>query len=593
MPGPRSRPMLWLLGSLLVAGTAFGAYWQLRPAHPPTPAGPSDGETCPVDGPSCDSSDGLTLEESERDYLWQIEHGGNLLVKHGFGPFAAALRQADGPALLALCAADFHGGEPAQAAWSGDGLITVRRAEGGTTTRPLGRDQFVQSLLAFRREFHAEPKVKLSLMQLHPADRASPDGPWEGTCQLRVWGEKVPGQPAEVIAYLSYRVRKPTEEGMKTGGWLSACAIDQSQVGSAGHFLMREAAEARGLEVAALHDNWKAEKTIGATGGVYVCDFDRDGILDMLVVDVNGFWLYQGQKDGQFRDVTQQMGLPRWPPADGWAVPAAFVDLDGDGWDDLILGRSVYRNEGGQRFTNVTGRCNLRLPKQTIGFAVADYDRDGRLDLYAVQNGDPKADSWLDGKSGKDDGNHLFRNLGNWQFEDVTVAAGAGGGRRSSFTAVWLDANDDGWPDLFVPNEFGNGVLLVNQQNGTFKEKLLSPGPSDFGTMGVTAGDVDNDGHIDLYLANMYSKAGQRVIGNLKPGTYPDDVTARLKTFVSGSQLHRNRGGLEFEPKGKEWQIADCGWAYGPALADLDNDGWLDLYATAGYISRDRSKPDG
>ena len=68
---------------------------------------------------------------------------------------------------------------------------------------------------------------------------------------------------------------------------------------------------------------------------------------------------------------------------------------------------------------------------------------------------------------------------------------------------------------------------------------------------------------------------------------------ARLRTLVGGSQLHRNKGGLNFEQKGKEWQVNDCGWAYGAALIDLDNDGWLDLYATAGFISRDRTKPDG
>src|SRR5205807_782031 len=146
---------------------------------------------------------------------------------------------------------------------------------------------------------------------------------------------------------------------------------------------------------------------------------------------------------------------------------------------------------------------------------------------------------------------------------------------------------------LYVPNEFGNGVLLVNQGDGTFRPQALTGGPSDFGTMGLTAGDVDNDGNIDLYLANMYSKAGKRVIGNLKPDAYPDEVMAKLRTFVAGSQLHRNRGALQFEQKGKEWQLNDCGWAYGAQLIDLDNDGWLDLYATAGYISRDRNKPDG
>jgi hypothetical protein len=175
----------------------------------------------------------------------------------------------------------------------------------------------------------------------------------------------------------------------------------------------------------------------------------------------------------------------------------------------------------------------------------------------------------------------------------VTKSSGTSGDGRSTFSAVWLDANNDGWPDLYVPNEFGNGILYVNQKNGTFREQSLVDGPSDFGTMGVTCGDVDNDGNIDLYCANMYSKAGTRVIGNLRPGTYPEDITAKMKTFVKGSQLHRNQGGLRFEQKGPEWQVADAGWAYGAALADLDNDGWLDLHATAGYISRSRGEPDG
>ena len=297
---------------------------------------------------------------------------------------------------------------------------------------------------------------------------------------------------------------------------------------------------------------------------------------------------------GDFEDVTGRMGLLWATPGSGNAPrAAAFVDIDGDGWDDLVVGRSVYRNDEGRGFTDVTSRCNLELPADASGIAVADFDRDGRLDLYVARFGTGKADSWLEGKSGRREGNVLWRNKGNWQFENVTDRAGAGGGQRSTFSAVWFDANNDGWPDLFVPNEFGNGVLLVNQGDGTFREQALTAGPSDFGTMGLTAGDVDNDGNIDLYLGNMYSKAGQRVIGNLKPDAYPPDVMARLRTFVTGSQLHHNLGNLKFEQKGQEWQVADCGWAYGAALIDLDNDGWLDLCATAGFVSRDRTKPDG
>jgi len=183
-----------------------------------------------------------------------------------------------------------------------------------------------------------------------------------------------------------------------------------------------------------------------------------------------------------------------------------------------------------------------------------------------------------------------------------------------------------GWPDLYVINEFGSGVLLLNNGDGTFREQQLVDGPGDFGSMGVVVGDIDNDGNIDVYAANMYSKAGKRVIGNLRPGTYTDDVMATMRRFVTGSQLYRNlgvsptrrqgdretrrqgeagpvslspdrlvslSGAPAFEPLGQKYQVADIGWAYGAALADLDNDGWLDLYATAGFMSRSRTEPDG
>jgi hypothetical protein len=111
--------------------------------------------------------------------------------------------------------------------------------------------------------------------------------------------------------------------------------------------------------------------------------------------------------------------------------------------------------------------------------------------------------------------------------------------------------------------------------------------------MGLAVGDVNNDGNIDLYCANMYSKAGTRVIGNLKPDAYPAPIMEKFRRFVAGSQLHLNRGGGKFEQVGPAAGVAAVGWAYGPALADLDNDGFLDVFGNAGYVSRDRNEPDG
>jgi hypothetical protein len=284
------------------------------------------------------------------------------------------------------------------------------------------------------------------------------------------------------------------------------------------------------------------------------------------------------------------VGLPSGGSA---SFKAAWADLDGDGWDDLILHDQVYRNESGASFADVTTRCVPLLPATRSSILVGDYDLDGKLDLYFTRSGPPGNMSWLDGISSGAQGNRLYRNLGDWKFEDVTKKSGTRGGYRSTFTAAWLDANDDGWPDLHVPNEFGDGALFIHQRDGTFKPQPLADRPADFGTMGLAVGDVNNDGRIDIYCANMYSKAGTRVIGNMKPDSYPPKVMEKLRRFVAGSQLHLNKGGGQFEQVGPQKQLASVGWAYAPVLADLDGDGFLDIYATAGYISRDRTKPDG
>jgi hypothetical protein len=158
---------------------------------------------------------------------------------------------------------------------------------------------------------------------------------------------------------------------------------------------------------------------------------------------------------------------------------------------------------------------------------------------------------------------------------------------------VWFDANNDRWPDLYVINEFGDGVLLVNETGKRFREVDLVQGDADFGSMGVTCGDIDNDGRTDVYVASMYSKSGARVIGNLRPDTYPPEIMHRLQRMVAGSQLYHNGEGLRFSRVGEAFRIADVGWAYGPSLSDFDNDGWLDIYATTGFLSRTRDEPDG
>lgn len=535
--------------------------------------------------------DGLELPEAERKRIWEIEHRVNVLNKYGFEPLAAALARGEAAELARFLAPQFTGSELADPTRvKSSGAADVERLQGsGKPPAPLTATQFVGRLVEWRKVFGAVPKVKLVAATLRPKDPTDPDGVWEGLAQLRMHGESLPGAPAEVTAAIRYEVSAPTEAALASG-WLRAAHVQQLAVARSPHYLFVETAKARGLDAAQLHDNWTAKDIVPSSGGVYVTDFDRDGYLDLLVTDLKATALYRGGPGGKFTDVTESVGLPR---AGSWFQKAAWADLDGNGWDDLILHQRVYRNVTGTSFADVTDLFSPELPHDRSSILVADYDRDGKLDLYVTRSGAPGNLSWLQGRSDDAKGNRLYRNLGDWKFEDVTKKSGTRGGYRSSFTAAWLDANDDGWPDLHVPNEFGDGVLLVNNGDGTFKPHPLSDRPADFGTMGLAVGDVDNDGRIDIYSANMYSKAGTRVIGNMKPDSYPPKVMEKLRRFVAGSQLHLNKGEFKFEQVGAEKQLASVGWAYAPVLADLDGDGFLDVYATAGYISRDRNKPDG
>jgi hypothetical protein len=545
-------------------------------------------------GPPRAAEPALVLAREEREYLWKIEHHGNLLVKHGFARLAATLKNADAAALARLLADDFIGATmrtPRRQHAATDYAEVERLEDAGRPPVPLDRAAFVARLLELRRVFAAKtPQVKLKLMTLSPKRRGQLSGAWVGTAKLRLYGEHAPKAPAEVVVLLRYEVATPTRQTLARPGWLRAARLVQIETARAPRYLFAEVARRRGLDPDRLHDNWKTGALVTTPGGVYVCDYNRDGILDVLVTDVTGCTLYRGRPDGTFEDVTQRCGLPRRP---GESLATGWVDIDGDGWEDLILGGRVYRNERGKRFVDYTKRCNLRLPPGVTNFVVADYDRDGKLDLYLTRPGRPGEGSWLGDRSGESRGNYLFRNKGNWQFEDVTRRSGALGGHRSTFTAAWLDANNDGWPDLLVPNELGDGILLINNRDGTFAEHRLARRPADFGSMGVTVGDIDNDGNIDIYCANMYSKAGTRIISNLAADAYPPHVLEKMRRFVAGSQLHRNKGGLKFEQVGPQMQVAAVGWAYGACLADLDNDGWLDLYATAGFVSRSRTEPDG
>jgi len=341
--------------------------------------------------------------------------------------------------------------------------------------------------------------------------------------------------------------------------------------------------------------------------GLAVVDIDQDGLDDLYVAGEFGKnMLLRNQGDGTFRDVAPERGLD----VDGFSSSAIFADLDNDGDPDLILGRTLERslylvNEGGRFSDRSQALAGTTLPNLVSSVSVGDYDHDGLLDVYFARYaaemfnrpGTPerflepdqlieyrrrfKSEShWLQSRVGPP--SVLLRNAGGGRLEISPVAKEVEVW-RNSYQATWSDYDRDGFVDLLVVNDFGHNNLFRNDGKGHFHDVTQHIGTTDLGFgMGASFGDYDNDGAPDLYVSNMYSKAGRRVLGNV--GAVGDEFAA----LVRGNSLFR-RTGRGFErvsgQKPPALQVERAGWSWGSQFVDLNNDGFLDVFALSGYYT--------
>ena len=349
--------------------------------------------------------------------------------------------------------------------------------------------------------------------------------------------------------------------------------------------------------------------------GASVIDLDQDGFDDLFVTDRwQSAQLLRNKGDGTFEDVTEKSGLN----VSQLACCALFADFDNDGDSDVFVGRTL---EPSLYFENIDGVFKLdeELNKQyefvrlVVSGSVVDVNGDGLLDLYLntygfgsstrdaaayemVRPADrvklrlkmEKAHWYVDrggapnilllNKGGKLERAKIDDDLAQW---------------RNSYQTVWSDFDSDGDQDLYICNDFSPDCFLRNDtQRGSYQPKfvdvskeMVPDGTMGFG-MGANWGDFNNDGQLDIYISNMYSKAGNRIVPQI------DDVDERIKVSARGNFLYEKVGKQFKQVAGlgaDDQHVSQVGWSFGGQFADFDNDGNLDIYVPSGYYTPPKS----
>lgn len=330
------------------------------------------------------------------------------------------------------------------------------------------------------------------------------------------------------------------------------------------------------------------ELTLGAVEtGVAVADFDNDGLLDIFAISKNGpCALYRQSAPMHFYDVAQTAGVAI-TDAPSSNTGATIVDINQDGAPDIYVCRYdlpnlLFVNNGDGTFTEQAHDYGLDVKDASVHMTFADYDRDGRLDCYLVTN-------ILDfSKSPQGRRDYLFHNDGNGHFTDVTTKAGIWG-LTQGHTAIWFDVNHDGWPDLYVANDFETpDRLYLNRGDGTFVDVVDERLPHvTYFSMGADAGDLNNDGLVDFMITDMRDRnhfqymTGMEEIGR---GLWEMERVTELIPQYMWNAVYLNTGTDRFAEAAHMTGLDSTGWTWSARLGDLDNDGRLDAFLTSGMI---------
>ncbi len=335
-------------------------------------------------------------------------------------------------------------------------------------------------------------------------------------------------------------------------------------------------------------------------GGVGAADLDNDGLPELVFTGNQvPTRMYRNKGSFQFEEIPASSGFA----VTGWSTGVTFADINTDGLLDIYICRSgnyppeqranlCFINQGNLQFKEMAQSLGLADQGWSSQAAFFDYDRDGDLDCYVMNatNTDRypnriKKDRKLDGTDPASD--HLYRN-DNGHFTDATTQANLGDDAWGLGLAV-ADYNHDGWPDLYVGNDFlGNDLLLLNQRDGTFQDMADSLlGHTSHFSMGCDAADYDNDGLTDIFVADMMPSTNlqrKKMTGVLSAQAFGMMLDAGYAPQYMRNTLQRNRGPLGFSEIGQMAGVYATDWTWSPLFADLDLDGLQDLTLTTGYL---------